>query len=132
VTSRSLVSAALLAALACAGRKGPPPEKVSTGAKEESPDSPAEKGVPPRGERPRVPASPEALLAPGAIGELQSALADRGYLKRHTPGELDAPTSAAFRRFQEDEGLAATGMPDRETLRRLGVSPTQAYGREGR
>lgn len=95
----------------------------------ESPDSPEEKGVPPKGERPRVPASPEALLAPGAVTDIQRALAEDGYLGAHRPGELDAATSAAVRRFQEAQGLAATGMPDRETLRRLGINPEAAYGR---
>jgi peptidoglycan hydrolase-like protein with peptidoglycan-binding domain len=80
---------------------------------------------------PRIPASPEALLAPGAVGELQRALAARGYIGRHRQGELDAATSAAVRRFQQDEGLAATGMPDRETLRRLGIDAEAAYGRGG-
>ena len=71
------------------------------------------------------------LLAPGAIGELQRALADRGHLEgRHREGELDRATSAAIRRFQEEEGLAATGMPDRETLSRLGLDPEDAYGRD--
>jgi hypothetical protein len=101
-------------------------------ARPEAPDEPAEKGVPPRGSRPRVPAAPEALLAPGAVGRIQQALEARGYLaEAHRRGELDAATSNGLRKFQEDEGLAATGMPDRETLDRLGVSPNAAYGREG-
>lgn len=103
----------------------------NTGSKAEAPDTPEEEGVKPEGGRPPVPASPEALLAPGAVKEIQQALADRGYLPgRFTEGELDDATSAGIRRFQEDEGLAATGMADRETLRRLGVEATEAYGRE--
>jgi hypothetical protein len=97
----------------------------------EAPDRPAEKGVPPGEGRPRVPASPEALLAEGAVGEIQRALARRGLLGKHREGELDTPTSAALSRFQEGEGLAATGFPDRETLRRLGMDPEKAYGRAG-
>jgi peptidoglycan hydrolase-like protein with peptidoglycan-binding domain len=99
--------------------------------KPEAPDSPSEAGVKPRSGGPRVPAAPEGLLAPGAVGEIQEALAKRGLLGRHARGELDDPTSAALRKFQEKEGLAATGMPDRETLLRLGVSAEKAYGREG-
>lgn len=144
-TRRVAATALCAALLACAGARkqdGPGPRAPGDrpapgkaeggGAEAEAPDSPEEKGVPPRGGRPRVPASPEALLAPGAVEEIQAALADRGYLPgKFTEGELDAPTSAGLRRFQEDEGLAATGMPDRETLRRLGVGANEAYGRDG-
>jgi hypothetical protein len=56
------------------------------------------------------------------------ALADRGLLARPSGGDtLDDAASAALRRFQADEGLAATGFPDRETLRRLGLSPAEVY-----
>jgi hypothetical protein len=65
------------------------------------------------------------------VGEIQRALAERGLLGKHRKGELDEPTSAALRKFQGQEGLARTGFPDRETLRRLGIDPEQAYGRVG-
>lgn len=126
---RSALACVAALALACAGRKGAEPVRSSP-ARPEAPDSPAELGVPPEGKRPRVPASPEALLAPGAVSEIQRALSARGFLRAHRNGELDRTTSAAVRRFQEDEGLAATGMPDRETLRRLGIDPEKAYGRD--
>ena len=74
-----------------------------------------------------MPASPKALLAPGAVGELQRALQERGLLGARRAGELDRATSAAVRRFQKDEDLPDTGMPDRETLRRLGIDPETAY-----
>lgn len=103
-------------------RKAPP--------RAEAPDEPAEKGVGAKPGRPQAPAAPEGLLTPGTIGALQQALADRGVLDaRHRSGELDAATAAAIRRFQEKEGLAATGMPDRETLSRLGLDPDAAFGR---
>lgn len=126
---------AALAALACgktrrAGDDAAPGEKPAA-TKPEAPDAPAEKGVPPAEGRPRVPAAPEALLAEGAVREIQDALARRELLGRHRRGELDDATSAALRRFQEQEGLAATGFPDRETLARLGVDPDAAYGRAG-
>ncbi len=78
---------------------------------------------------PRVPSAPEGLLAEDAVAELQRALADRGLLGAHREGRLDAPTSAALRRFQGKEGLATTGFPDRETLQKLGVDPEHAYRR---
>jgi hypothetical protein len=128
-----LVLAAAAALAACGGtRKAEKPDAAEPStSKAEAPDRPSEKGVPPKEGRPRVPAAPEALLAEGAVGRIQEALADRGLLGAHRRGELDAPTSAALRRFQEGEGLAETGFPDRETLRRLGIDPEQAYGRAG-
>jgi peptidoglycan hydrolase-like protein with peptidoglycan-binding domain len=75
-----------------------------------------------------VPASPEALLGRDTVTSLQQALAGRGLLGEHRQGELDPPTQAAVRRFQEQQGLAATGVPDKETLRKLGVSAEEAYG----
>jgi hypothetical protein len=130
---RAALALAVVAALAACSRtrKVDRPAEEPTAAKPEAPDRPAEKGVPPAEGRPRVPASPEALLAEGAVGDLQRALADRGLLGKHQRGELDPPTSAALQRFQKEEGLAATGFPDRETLRRLGIDPEKAYGRAG-
>jgi peptidoglycan hydrolase-like protein with peptidoglycan-binding domain len=125
---RPALALAVLLAAGCAGAKKREPVRP-VGEQREQPDSPAEKGVPPRADRPRVPASPEALLAPGAVGEIQEALATRGLLGRYREGELDPPTSAAIRRFQAEEGLAETGMPDRKTIERLGLSPEAAYGR---
>ncbi|HEX9401992.1 MAG TPA: peptidoglycan-binding domain-containing protein [Anaeromyxobacter sp.] len=62
---------------------------------------------------------------------MQRALASRGLLHAHRDGALDASTSAALQKFQRDEGLAATGFPDRETLRRLGIDPEEAYRKAG-
>ncbi len=87
-----------------------------------------EEGMKPRAGAPRVPASPEGLLGRDTVVKLQQALAQRGLLRQHRQGELDASTSAAVKRFQRQRGLAATGMPDRETLRDLGVSADEAYG----
>jgi hypothetical protein len=78
-----------------------------------------------------VPASPEALLGPEAVTKLQQALGGRGLLGRHRGGELDAPTREAVAKFQRQQGLADTGVPDRETLRKLGLDAEQAYGPRG-
>jgi peptidoglycan hydrolase-like protein with peptidoglycan-binding domain len=73
--------------------------------------------------RPALAASPSGLLVPGAVEQIQQALATRGYLDREAAasGDIDVATSAAIRRFQSDEGIARTGNPDHETLRRLGL-----------
>jgi hypothetical protein len=128
-------AALLLLAAAMGGcsrvRKVEKPDAPAPAPKAEAPDRPEEKGVPPKEGRPRVPASPEALLAEGAVTDIQRALAERELLGKHVKGELDAPTAAGLRKFQKEEGLAQTGFPDRETLRRLGIDPEKAYGRAG-
>jgi hypothetical protein len=126
-----LVGAALASCSRVRRAERPAEPGPAAAPRREAPDRPEEKGVPPREGRPRVPASPEALLAEGAVSEIQRALARRGLLGRHAEGELDDATAAALRRFQKEEGLAQTGFPDRETLRRLGVDPEGAYGRAG-
>ncbi|HET6439148.1 MAG TPA: peptidoglycan-binding domain-containing protein [Anaeromyxobacter sp.] len=78
----------------------------------------------------RIPASPEALLGRDDVRKMQEALSSRGLLGAHRNGELDEATQGALRRFQTQQGLAATGMPDRETLRHLGVPVEEAYGPE--
>jgi hypothetical protein len=83
--------------------------------------------VPPRAGRPAVSASPEGLMNPGSARRIQEALKARGLLAGEPSGELDEPTSAALRRFQQTQDLAQTGAPDRETLRRLGVDPQEVY-----
>jgi peptidoglycan hydrolase-like protein with peptidoglycan-binding domain len=132
-TTRGLALVAALALLAgCSQvRQVGKPE---AGTRQDSPEAAGEaapkkkKAVKAAPGRPPVPATPNALLDDGAAGEIQGALADRGYLASSTrDGRLDGATAAALRRFQEDEGLAATGFPDRETLRRLGLDPQQAY-----
>ncbi len=121
-----------LAAAACrhaskTGSAGAPPEQAE---RAKHGDTAAQKGVPPRGEHPRVPSSPKSLLAEGEIGKIQQALDGRGYLgKERRAGALDDPTTAAIRKFQRDQGLAETGFPDRLTLQKLGLDPEEAYGK---
>ncbi|HET7753607.1 MAG TPA: peptidoglycan-binding domain-containing protein [Anaeromyxobacteraceae bacterium] len=89
---------------------------------------PRDEGQPAEHGRPPLPATPSSLVTAGAARQLKEELRNRGYLKAQSSGpELDAATSDAVRRFQQEEGLAATGFPDRETLRRLNVDPKSAY-----
>jgi peptidoglycan hydrolase-like protein with peptidoglycan-binding domain len=90
----------------------------------------AKASVHPGGGRPTVPSAPEGIMAPGAIADIQEALAQRGLLKAHRKGELDTPTSEAIQRFQRSQDLAETGFPDKETLEKLQLDPKKAYGRE--
>jgi peptidoglycan hydrolase-like protein with peptidoglycan-binding domain len=125
-------AALLCAALACGHpRRAAAPEAGGGEPARQGPAAPDQgeaRGIPPAEGRPRLPASPKGLLAHGAVREIQAVLAERGELGTHRPGELDPATTAALRRFQEKEHLAATGMPDRETLQHLGIDPERAYG----
>lgn len=83
--------------------------------------------VPPRAGRPAVAASPEGLMNPGSTRKIQDALRQQGFFDGEPSGTLDEATSAGLRKFQSSQGLAQTGAPDRETLRRLGVDPQEVY-----
>jgi hypothetical protein len=106
--------------------------KVARVDAERSPEEPAEaREVPPDRGRPPVPATPAGLLAPGGAKRVQQALAAEGFLDGPRGGdEIDDRTASALRRFQQQRGLAATGFPDRETLRRLGLDPKDVYERD--
>jgi hypothetical protein len=83
--------------------------------------------VPPRAGHPAVSATPEGFMQPGSVRRIQDALRSRRLLQGEPTGRLDDDTSAALRRFQTSQRLAATGAPDRETLRRLGLDPQEIY-----
>lgn len=73
--------------------------------------------------RPPLAAGPGGLFVPGGVEKVQNALASKGYLdmSKAKKGEIDADTSAAVRKFQDEQGIARTGNPDHETVRRLGL-----------
>ena len=52
---------------------------------------------------------------------------DRPPAKVKETGKLDADTQAALRAFQKSEKMPETGLPDYETLRRLGVKPSEVF-----
>jgi peptidoglycan hydrolase-like protein with peptidoglycan-binding domain len=84
---------------------------------------------PQRPGRPPLAASPSGLLVPGGVEKIQQALAGRGYLdlEEAEAGHIDAATAGAVRKFQTDEGIARTGNPDHETVRRLGLDPDELF-----
>jgi hypothetical protein len=74
--------------------------------------------------------TPAELLVPGAIEKIQDALAARGYLDPSAKrGHLDVATAGSIRRFQSDQDIARTGIPDHETVRRLGLDPDALFRR---
>ena len=50
------------------------------------------------------------------VAEIQARLQALGYLDREPTGRFDEETEAALLRFQEENGLLATGMGDQQTL----------------
>ncbi|HEY1905095.1 MAG TPA: peptidoglycan-binding domain-containing protein [Myxococcaceae bacterium] len=70
---------------------------------------------------PPLAAAPSELLEPRSQETIARALKAKGVVARDdVRGEQ---LGAALRKFQADQGLAVTGYPDHETLRRLGVDP---------
>ena len=118
---------ALLLAAACAhpsttGRNTGPRDATATQpglsdvrAREVTPKTPV--GHPP------LAASPSELLEPGARQKIAQALVSRGFVdSADAKGET---LSTGLRKFQESQGLAATGFPDHETVQRLGIDPKE-------
>ena len=70
-----------------------------------------------------VAATPEGLLTPGADQKIHDKLSASGFLREATHDS----TGAALRRFQAAHDLPATGVPDHETVRRLGLNPDDLF-----
>ena len=76
-------------------------------------------------ERP-VRTTPGGMLDAKAMHQLQAALNHHG-VSTPDSGQLDDETQASLRKFQKREQMAATGMPDFDTLRKLGLDPKTIY-----
>jgi hypothetical protein len=62
-------------------------------------------------------------LEPDRVKQIQSALAQAGYLHQEPTGEWDPETRAAMEHYQQDGGFAPTGLPDARSLMKLGLGP---------
>jgi murein L,D-transpeptidase YcbB/YkuD len=84
---------------------------------------PSARAVTPEAEpgHPDLAASPGQLMAPGSSEAIADALRKRGFLAADASSSADL--EKALRAFQDSKGLAATGFPDHETLRKLGINP---------
>lgn len=79
-----------------------------------------------------VASAPSQLLEEGALKDLQRKLQTAGMLSQgneHVTGRWDAPTEQALRRFQRENDLPATGMPDRASADALGLDPDELFKR---
>jgi peptidoglycan hydrolase-like protein with peptidoglycan-binding domain len=90
-------------------------------AQKEAP--PAEKQV--SSPRP-VRTTPNAMLDEKSMHDIQQALSKRG-IHVEPSGHLDTQTQKGLREFQAREKMAPTGLPDYDTLRKLGLDPHDIY-----
>ena len=65
--------------------------------------------------------SPAGLLAPGADDKIRDKLAAAGFAAK------GKSTDEALRRFQRANDLPATGIPDHETVKKLGLDPNDIF-----
>lgn len=73
--------------------------------------------------------SPQGMMTVDGAERIRRALIDRGYLNAVEEGTYDDATTRALEKFQEDNELARTGAPDRETLKKLGLDPKDVLKR---
>jgi hypothetical protein len=78
------------------------------------------------GNRDAVPVAttPGGLLVPGAEDKIRERLVAGGYLAPDAKSS-DGAMRDALKRFQRAKDLPATGIPDHETVKRLGLDPDQ-------
>jgi hypothetical protein len=75
-----------------------------------------------------VPRTPAAALEPGQLRNIQKKLSERHLLAGdHHSESIDQPTESALRRLQHEEKLPETGLPDHETVRKLGLDPDKVF-----
>ncbi len=65
---------------------------------------------------------------PQTIMQIQQALSDKGYYQGSADGKMDSKTQDALKKFQQAQGMQATGQPDQQTLASLGVQGEAAAG----
>jgi Putative peptidoglycan binding domain len=116
------LAAGLAAGLACSHAETVAPPNAPNPP--EAPSRlPSPKAVTPQTDpgHPYLAGSPSQLMAPGSADAIAAALRKRGLL---APDDNSSKAmEKALRTFQESQGLAATGFPDHETLRKLGIDP---------
>jgi hypothetical protein len=70
---------------------------------------------------PPLAASPDELMRPNSDEKISKALVAKGFLSTSEPTPIEFLN--AVKAFQRNQGLAATGFADHETLMRLGINP---------
>ena len=62
------------------------------------------------------------------IKQVQQALSDKGYDPGSADGKMGSKTQSAIKKFQEAQGMQASGQLDQQTLASLGVQGGAAAG----
>jgi hypothetical protein len=113
--------------------KEPAQEEAKEKEKETKPSAAAEKHAKQGGElhpgkRDNVPVTttPGGLLAPGAEDKIRERLVEGGYLPQGGKSS-EAGLREGLKRFQRAKDLPETGVPDHETVKRLGLDPGQTF-----
>jgi peptidoglycan hydrolase-like protein with peptidoglycan-binding domain len=70
--------------------------------------------------------STKAMFKPEGLKAMQQALGKKGHATEAT-GLLDTQTQDSLRAFQKAQTLPDTGLPDFETIRRLGLKPDAVF-----
>lgn len=129
---RSLKWLALVSLMSCAHAK----ETRETEQAKAEADTPAQKEkaeekakAPPRTETLATSKTTRQMFKPEGLKKLQVALSAKANDVDES-GQLDSATQESLRVYQKKEGLPATGLPDYETLRRLGLKPEEVFHRE--
>jgi hypothetical protein len=118
-----------LALVGCAHVKTTEPAEPEAAEKPSSTERAPRTGKPrvaPTGEQPKttpLAQAPEGLLTPGAEQKIHDKLSAGGFMKE----DANASIGAALRRFQAAHDLPSTGVPDHETVRRLGLNPDDLF-----
>ena len=127
MTAKLRVALAVIALAGCGHAKttdeGKPAAAAESKAQANKPER-APPRVPELASKPEdvpVSTSPAGLLLPGADDKIRDKLASAGFT---ADGKS---TKDALRRFQRANDLPATGIPDHETVKKLGLDPDQIF-----
>ena len=127
MTAKLRLVFALIALAGCGHAKSTDkgkPAKESEPEAETKTSEPASKRAPEPASKPGdvpVSTSPSGLLAPGADDKIRDKLAAAGF-PAHGKSSKEA-----LRRFQRANDLPATGIPDHETVKKLGLDPGDIF-----
>jgi peptidoglycan hydrolase-like protein with peptidoglycan-binding domain len=117
----TLLLALALAACTHTRKVGPESAKDEAAKKEKVAEKPGEQK-----DKGATASMPRSMFEAGATKKIQQKLFERGYAVKVT-GTLDDQTRNALIKLQSAKGLPRTGMPDKETLRRLGLDPDEVF-----
>jgi hypothetical protein len=77
--------------------------------------------------QPQVSSERPVRTTPGSMLDATSVKQIQSKLHIAETGELDDQTQAALKAFQKKQNQPQTGLPDYDTLRRLGLDPKKIY-----